>query len=57
MQEPAQPHALAAAVFTDAVHAVVPVAGADERQAVLAHVERAFESAAAMLEQRRGVDR
>ena len=55
MQEPAQPHALAAAVFADAVHAVVPVAGADERQAVLAHVQRAFEPEAAVLEQRRGV--
>ena len=51
VQEPAQPHALAAAVLADAVHAVIPVAGADQRQAVRAHVERALESAPAMFEQ------
>ena len=51
MQEPAEPHALAAAVLADAVHAVVPVAGADQRQAMLAHLERALEAAAAVLEE------
>ena len=33
-EEPAEPHALAAALVADAVHAVVPVAGADQRQPV-----------------------
>ena len=35
-QEESQPHAFASPAFADAVHAVVPVAGADQRQAVLA---------------------
>src|ERR1043166_5072042 len=39
-QEPAEPHALAPAPVPDAVHAVVPVAGPDERQAVRAVRER-----------------
>src|SRR5690606_17382381 len=34
-QEPAEPDAGAAAVLADAVHAVVPVAAEDQRQAVL----------------------
>ena len=54
VQEPAEPHALAAAMFADAIHAVVPVAGADQRQSMLAHVQRAFETEAAVFEQRRG---
>ena len=36
VQEEAQPHALALALDAHAVHAVVPVAGADQRQAVRA---------------------
>ena len=51
VQEPAQPHALAAAMFAHAIHAVVPVARADERQAVHAEIG-AVQPAAAMLEQR-----
>ncbi len=51
VQEPAQPHALAAAVLADAIHAVVPVASADQRQAVCAEV-RTFQAAPTMLEQR-----
>ena len=39
-QEPAEPHALAAAFVADAVHPVVPVARADERQAVRAVLHR-----------------
>jgi hypothetical protein len=35
-QEERQPHAFAAAVLADQVHAVVPVAAAHQRQAVLA---------------------
>ena len=34
VEQPAEPDALALAQFADAVHAVVPVAGADQRQAV-----------------------
>ena len=34
VQEPAQPDALAAALVADPVHAVVPVARPDQRQAV-----------------------
>ena len=39
IQEKSQPHAFALAVFAHQVHAVVPVTGADERQAVLAEFE------------------
>src|SRR5690606_1069022 len=53
-QEPAEPHALALAAFADPVHAVIPVAGADERQAVLAGERQALvEATGAMLEERR----
>jgi hypothetical protein len=51
-QQPAEPHAFTLATFADAVHAVVPVAGADERQAVLAgELETLVEGAGAVLEQ------
>ena len=53
MDEPAQPHALALARLADAVHAVVPVSCAHQRQAVRAGGEREVEAARAMLEQRR----
>ena len=36
VEEPAEPNAFAFALFADAVHAVVPVAGADERKSVAA---------------------
>ena len=39
-------------MFADAVHAVVPVAGADQRQPVNADLETGIETAGAMLEQR-----
>src|SRR3546814_4805068 len=39
-QKPTEPHAFALPAFTDPVHAVVPVAGADERQAVFAGEDR-----------------
>src|SRR4030095_479061 len=35
-EDPSEPHALAASEMADAVHAVVPVAAPDERQAVRA---------------------
>ena len=43
VQEPAEPDALALALVADPVHAVVPVAGADQRQAVRADRQAAIE--------------
>ena len=57
VQEPAQPDALAPALVADPVHAVVPVARADQRQAVGADREAPVERARAVLEQRRRVRR
>jgi hypothetical protein len=55
-EQPAEPDALALAALADPVHAVVPVAGADQRQAVGAgQLEALVEAAGAMLEQRGGV--
>ena len=51
MQEPAQPDTLAPAQFADAVHPVVPVAGAHQRQAMRADSEAGVESARAVLEE------
>ena len=42
-QEPGQPHRLALAAVADAVHAVVPVARADQRQPVHAHGQTAVD--------------
>ena len=39
MQEEAQPHAFARALDADQVHAVVPVAGSHQRQAVRRRIE------------------
>ena len=55
VQEPAEPDALALALASDAVHAVVPVAGAHQRQAVAADGEAAVEGARAVLEERRAL--
>ena len=52
MQEEAEPGALAASCRPDAVHAVVPVAAADERQAVGAGGEALVDRANAMFEER-----
>ncbi len=49
VEEPAQPDALAAALATDAIHAVVPIAASDQRQAVAAHGEAPVEGSRAML--------
>ena len=51
-QEECQPHAFAAAFLADLVHTVVPVAGADQRQAVHAEAQAALDGAHAMLVQR-----
>ena len=52
VEKPAEPDAFAPAVFADAVHAVVPVAGADQRQAVAPTCQAGIEAAGAVLEQR-----
>ena len=53
VQEPAEPNALTPALVTDPVHAVVPVARPDERQAVRADAEASIECSGTVLEQRR----
>ena len=53
-QEPAEPDALALALLADAVHAVVPVAAEDQRQAVGAGaLDGEVERARAVLVERR----
>ena len=49
-EEPTQPHALPTPQVADAVHPVVPIARADERQSVRAVLQRAIDSANRMLE-------
>ena len=51
VQEPTEPDTLALAAFADPIHAVVPVAGTDQRQAMDADREALVEPARAMLEQ------
>ena len=51
-QEPRHPHAFAFAVHADAVEAIVPIAGANERQIVRAVSAAFFNGAAAMLKDR-----
>ena len=53
MQEPAEPDALALALGADPVHAVVPVARAEERERVDADREARIERARAVLEEGR----
>ena len=52
VQEEAEPGALAAPRGPDAVHAVVPVAGAEERKAVRARGQALVDRAQAVLEER-----
>ena len=51
VQEEAQPDAFALALIAHQVHAVVPVAGADQRQAVLAEAQAVPDGAHAVLVQ------
>src|SRR3990167_8782624 len=52
-QQPAEPYAFALAAFADAVHAVVPVATADQWQAEFAgQLQALLEAPGAVLEQR-----
>src|SRR5579863_9987587 len=53
VQKPAEPYAFAFTVLADAIHAVVPIAGAHQRQAVRTKTEAAIQGSRAMLEQRR----
>src|SRR5204863_2588628 len=48
-QEPAEPDALAAALVSDTVHAVVPVPGADQGKAMRADGEPTLDGADAVL--------
>ena len=52
MEEEAEPDALAPSFAAHEVHAVVPIAGAHQRQAVLARRQAAVERAPAVLEER-----
>src|SRR5579872_4491084 len=52
VQEPREPDALSLAMLSDAIHAVVPVARAHQRQTVAAHIQAAVERSGAMFEQR-----
>ena len=54
-QEERQPHALASAVLADEIHAVVPVAAAHQRQAVLAEAQAMVDRANAVLVERADV--
>ncbi len=56
-QEKAEPHALAAALQADHVHAVVPIAAADQRQSVCAEAQSMLDRADRMLIERRGLHR
>jgi hypothetical protein len=51
IKEPSEPDALAVALLTDPVHAIVPVSGTHQRQPVNADRETQIERASAMLEQ------
>ena len=53
-EKPAEPHAFAAAGVSDAIHPVVPVSRADERQSVRAVFHRVRDGAHRVLEERRG---
>src|SRR5437870_2066765 len=53
-EEPTEPHAFPTPQVADAVHAVVPIAGADERQPVRAVLQRAIDGANRMVEHRCG---
>ena len=57
MQQPAQPDALAPALLAHPVHAVVPVAAADQRQAVGADRQARVKRAGAMVVQAGGLVR
>src|SRR5919204_4124355 len=48
-EEPSEPDALTTPQMADAIHSVVPVAGADERQSVRAVLQRAIDRANRMV--------
>ena len=55
VEEPAEPDTLAFAQVADAVHAVIPVAGAHQRQAMFSNVQAAIQRAHAVFKDRRGL--
>src|SRR5436190_6608644 len=57
LQEPSEPDAFAPAPLAHAVHAVVPVAGADQRQTVFSDLQALVERSRAVLEEGGGVIR
>ena len=54
VEEESQPDAFAASMFADEIHAVVPIAAADEREAVGAEFEAVIDGAHAVLVERGG---
>ena len=56
-EEPSQPHALATAAMSDAVHPIVPVAGTNERKTVRAVLHRVRDRTYGMFEERGGLRR
>jgi hypothetical protein len=51
IKEPTEPDAFTTPCLTDPIHAIVPVARTDQRQAMRTGLEAAIEGAGAMLEQ------
>ena len=54
VEKKSQPHAFAFAVLADHVHAVVPIAAADQRQPMFAELQSIADGAHTMLVERRG---
>src|SRR5579872_210046 len=57
LQEPTEPDTLAPTGLADAVHAVIPVSGTEQRQAMLPNLQAVIQSTGAMLEQRSALRR
>ena len=57
VQQPAKPDALAPAAFADAVHAVVPIAAADQRKAMVADRQARVQRTGTMLVEAGGLVR
>ena len=57
VQQPAKPDTLAATAFADAVHAIVPIAAADQRQAMAADRQAGVQRTGAMLVEAGGLVR
>src|SRR6185437_2498135 len=55
VQKPPEPDAFTVAIFSDAVHAVVPVASADKRKPMPAHCQTRIQRKRAMFEESSGL--